>query len=164
VLKHIRIRRKNGMNECEQKEKRHNEIRKANMVRRFRLDLICETCKTVHVDVPVQHDEDGAYAEIDTVPCRSDKCTARLCHSCPQFECDGCRLPHCESHRVRFGDQSLCPVCMAEVSEEAAVVTEEEVRRYTQCAMDIPDEAIEALLAAMDAEDMLVATSTHREN
>lgn len=87
--------------------------------------LTCEHCETIHENVPVQCDEDGPYAEIETQPCHADGCHKKLCSRCPQFVCDGCGLTHCEEHRVRLGNLSICPVCMAVTEEEAAQMAAE---------------------------------------
>ena len=58
----------------------------------------CPNCDTVFSDLPVEGDQDGAYVEIETVPCHDEECTKRLCSCCDQFMCDACGLTFCMDH------------------------------------------------------------------
>lgn len=89
--------------------------------------VTCKRCKTVHLNVPVECDEDGPYAEIETSRCNADGCDAELCSQCDQFRCDSCDLPHCLDHRIEHGGEVLCPVCMELLVEEGAAKLAEEV-------------------------------------
>ena len=78
-----------------------------------RTNACCRNCGTIHLNVPVERDEDGyAYPDIGMSPCHADDCTKDLCNSCPQFVCACCDLAHCEEHRSEFRGASLCPDCM----------------------------------------------------
>lgn len=81
--------------------------------------LACPNCSTYHTNVPVERDDCGISAHLETTPCHADDCTVRLCASCPQFTCDGCSLSHCEKHAVDLSGMKLCPVCMALETAEA---------------------------------------------
>ena len=96
------------------------------MYRVRKVDVSCENCDTLHTDVPVEFDEDGGYADLDTEHCNADNCTVELCESCPQFTCDGCGDKFCLEHVSKRDDLELCPVCVAELPEpecECANVT-----------------------------------------
>ena len=86
-------------------------------------DVDCKNCGTEHEHVLIEWegagDRDAEYltghAEIDTVPCQDDGCSAKLCTSCPQFQCDLCGLSFCADHRIRIGAEELCGVCVKQL-------------------------------------------------
>jgi hypothetical protein len=80
--------------------------------------LECARCRALH-HVPIQADEDGEHALIETKPCAT--CGADLCSGCPQFECD-CERTVCISHGVAFAGMLLCPVCIKEMTESGAAM------------------------------------------
>jgi hypothetical protein len=78
----------------------------------------CPHCNTLHVDVPVEYDEDGGYVDLDAEHCNADNCTVKLCSSCPQFVCSCCGLKHCLEHLTKSDDLSLCPLCVGKPEPE----------------------------------------------
>jgi hypothetical protein len=82
-----------------------------------KVDISCPHCDTLHTDVPVEYDEDGGYADLDTEHCNADFCTVELCSSCPQFTCDGCGDKFCLEHVTKQDDLEFCPDCAADIPE-----------------------------------------------
>ena len=81
-------------------------------------DISCQHCDTIHTDVPVEYDEDGGYADLDTEHCNANNCTVELCASCPQFTCDGCGDKFCLEHFTKVAGLDICPVCADEEEPE----------------------------------------------
>jgi len=82
--------------------------------------VTCKRCKTVHLNVPVEYDEDGPYAELDTEMCSEDGCMKELCPSCQQFVCDFCQLTFCTEHKVLDGGLEVCSECARQSVDEGA--------------------------------------------
>lgn len=72
----------------------------------------CPNCRARHHGLPVDGDEDGRYAKLDTSPCQDDACTKRLCYLCV-IECGGCFLGFCREHVTDYAGRFLCGECMA---------------------------------------------------
>lgn len=73
--------------------------------------ISCRTCGASH-DVPVDGDEDGRYASLDTVQC--GECGRRLCSCCEQFDCDGCGHTFCLDHKIAVYELDCCRQCAIE--------------------------------------------------
>jgi hypothetical protein len=82
--------------------------------------MCCESCGTIHENVPVQFDSKGAYAELEQEPCHHTGCTKRLCSACPRAACARCGLTECREHLVEYSGLLVCSECMAIEKEEAA--------------------------------------------
>ena len=84
-----------------------------------KVDVGCPNCDNLHTDVPVEYDEDGGYADLDTEHCNADFCTVQLCSSCPQFTCDGCGDKFCLEHLSLRDTDGLefCSDCAADAPE-----------------------------------------------
>lgn len=76
-----------------------------------KINVTCKHCGAIHVDVPVEYDAQGGYADLETWPCGETECNVQLCSACPQFRCKICGATFCESHRVQFVDPELCGDC-----------------------------------------------------
>ena len=66
--------------------------------------------------LPLDGDEDGAYAALKITPCALGGCGALLCACCAQFACDGCDGRFCLEHRILVPDGTpsglaCCPTC-----------------------------------------------------
>ena len=80
------------------------------------VSLTCSECSTLHTDCPVETDEDGPYAEIETTPCHDDNCTRKLCSCCPQFVCDCCGLTFClEASHIGHEEEPECTCVQTDV-------------------------------------------------
>src|ERR1700693_524598 len=73
-------------------------------------DKTCPNCDTLHIGLPVEGDEDGAYVYLETTDCPNPSCKVRLCSCCPQFQCDGCQGHFCLNHRNLVPDGTLRPL------------------------------------------------------
>src|SRR5689334_8945370 len=79
----------------------------------------CPNCQTLFERLPVVYDEEAAYVALEVRPCAEPACGAMLCPCCEQFQCDGCGLTFCDSHKVAIPDGTdsplrCCPTCAAE--------------------------------------------------
>ncbi len=59
----------------------------------------------------------GACSSV-TMACQGakpDLCTERLCWECAEdaARCDMCKLPACDAHISKIGDESVCQMCLA---------------------------------------------------
>ena len=78
------------------------------------IDTECPNCQTWQ---NCERDEDGD-PDLETQPCHADDCRKHLCKNCPQFECEGCHLAHCEDHKRTIEGIDLCPICARGAIEE----------------------------------------------
>lgn len=76
-----------------------------------RAEVACLNCG---IRQTVDRDEDGG-AEIEWEYCNDSGCTRQLCDNCPTFECLGCRMKYCESHRIEACGSAYCAECLADM-------------------------------------------------
>lgn len=68
----------------------------------------CPECNTDFDRLPVDRDEDGAYAALPVKPCTA--CGKCLCPACDRFHCDGCGDTFCADHLVSVPDGTDRPL------------------------------------------------------
>lgn len=77
------------------------------------LTVTCNRCQTAKEFTRQQIARGDAQLEM--TPCHYDRCTVMLCHSCDQFQCEGCGLAHCADHLNIYSYEgvhfSFCPIC-----------------------------------------------------
>ena len=81
------------------------------------VELECPLCLATHT-CPVDRDENGAYAPLETQNCNHDECTKKICSCCPQFSCSCCGLTFClEADHIGHEEE---PECTCEMSGDQA--------------------------------------------
>lgn len=86
----------------------------------------CPNSGTLFEHLPVEYDEDGGYAALETRPFADPGCGKRLCACGNQSQCDGCEEAFCVDHlllmpRGRGTALRCCPTCPEETEPSAVV-------------------------------------------
>jgi hypothetical protein len=86
----------------------------------------CRNCETDYPFNDLQLRRGDAENAIEFTPCHNDGCTVMLCPNCPQFQCEGCDLTHCQEHAVKLSDGPWCPACVRGLLADGELLATEE--------------------------------------
>ncbi len=69
----------------------------------------CPNCQTYFARVPLERDEQGAYAVLEVTPCAD--CGTMLCGACSRVACDACGQTVCSEHVREIDGLKCCTAC-----------------------------------------------------